>query len=344
MRIPINLLATLFLGLPVQAQTGGLALADRLAAVDPAKVTAADCEAGMAGASRSNGPDLLHAAWVCFAAKKQVEGAFLLSAGQARSVVDMATMVPASKADADAAVALYGVIYARAGGYGDDVVLRDPAARDRFFGLIDTWSPVYDMRYDPSWRVRRRPDAAAYSAAIAETKAGRRKQLAEVARLLSDDDYYALHRRHDELLERQRNRFVDGTPEAARSADLLRRMDERAVALGVRAPAPADEPGTIMTAGSAPDSPAADERVLPDSADPVIRRCADMAEWRTIAAETKVLRTLVTRSPAWGVIWRADIGRSGGSTERLTCTANSSSSRPLEMGDDKLVPLTKSAR
>ena len=74
------------------------------------------------------------------------------------------------------------------------------------------------------------------------------------------------------------------------------------------------------------------------SDDPVVARCRHAAEVQSVARDARIVRTLVTRSPEWGLIWRADIGKAG-EVERFTCTSNTSSSRPLRAGDDPIPPL-----
>lgn len=331
------LLVSLALATPAAAQTIGGALMDRLNGVRPEAVTAADCEAQVARAATLNAPDLLYGAFVCYAANRPVEGNFLLNAGQVRSIPDMGLMVPASRADSEVATSLYGVIYFYLGGPGREEVLRDAASRDRFFGLFDGWSADYPADYNPGWSTRRRPDAAAYRAALAESKAGRRQQLADVARLYSDEAYYALHRRFQELQARNPNGFVEGTPDAALSRDVARQMDERSAALGIGAVSPAEAgPDDPAIPEFPPHVPAPEEVALAGGADPVVQRCAEIAERFTIAADSRVVRVLITRSPQWGTIWRGDLAGGVQSAERFTCTSDTSSSAPL---GDEIPPL-----
>jgi hypothetical protein len=338
MRTLILLLVSSGLGSQAPAQRISDALLDRLTSVRPGSATSADCARQVAEAAKLNGPDLLYGAAVCSAAGRAVEGSFLLNAGQTRSMADLALTMPASKADSDVQTSLYGILYFHAGGPGSEEVLRDASSRDRLFRLLDSWSPSYSSDYNPGWNVRRRPEAAEYSAAIAELKAHRREQLDEVARLYSDTAYYALHRRHQDLQARNSNGFIAGTPDADLSRELLRQMSERSAALGI---------GTADDDTARPDpsdlrfpppAPGAEELVLPSSSDPVVRRCADSAERWTIAADTRVLRVLITKSPEWGTIWRADIAGGDRPAERFTCTSDSTSSRPLA-GEDTIPPL-----
>ncbi|HYD14107.1 MAG TPA: hypothetical protein VEC11_14770 [Allosphingosinicella sp.] len=331
--------ALLLLPAPATAQPASNRLVERMQAIDPATATPAACEERIAQAPALNGPDLFHASAICFHAGRLVEGSFLLNAGQTRSIADMALIVPATRADSEKQAELYGFIYFSAGGPGSDEVFRDPALRARFWRLYDAWSPAFGPAYDPGWNARRSPDAAAYRSAIAEISEGRRRQLNEIARLYADDAYYALHRRMQELQARTQGRYVEGTADYDLSRDLDRQMNERAVALGLRERASPPEPGDQSLPPMPPASPAADETVQPAASDPVSRRCAEMAERMTIAAESQIARVLVTVSPTWGVIWRADLTGGRDPAMRFTCSARTTASEPLGEGPGAIAPL-----
>lgn len=320
------------------ARTEEAGLLGRLNSVRPGAATAADCDRHVAQAAKLNGPDLLYAASVCYAANKPGEGTFLLNAGQVRSTADLVLTVPAAKADSDIQTSLYQILYFHAGGPGKAEVLRDATLRDRAFSLFDGWSPSYGPDYDPGWKMRRRPDAAVYQAAIAEQKAARQKQLGEIARLYSDEEYHSLHRQFQDLQARNGSGFAEGTADAKRAHDLMRLMSERSAALGI-GPHPGDEDSDPGSEPFPPASPAREETVLAGSTDSVAKRCSEMAERFTIASESKILRVLITNSPEWGVVWRADMAAPGEPAERFTCTANTSASRPLDMGDERIPPL-----
>jgi hypothetical protein len=332
------LLLAIGLSSTAAAQAGMESLLERLKS--PKGATAAQCEAQVARAATLNGPDLLYGASVCHAANRPEQGNFLLIAGQVRSSADMAETVPARKADYNAQSTLYGIIYFHAGGPGKAEVLRDPASRERFFRLFDSWSPRYDPDYEPGWKVRSGAVPAAYQAAMAALKAARRKQLVDVARLYSDDQYYALHRRFQDLQARNPNGLVEGTADAALAQDLQRRMSERSEALGVATFA-GDEGGDPGGERFPPAAPASDEAVLAGKADPVVQRCAGLAEKLAIASDSRIVRVVITRSADWGTIWRADLAAAARPMERFTCTENTSASRPLEMGDESIAPLAE---
>lgn len=331
------LLLSFGLSSPAAAQAGIDTLLERLKS--PKGATAAQCRRHVERAASSNGPDLLHGAASCHSANMPEEGNFLLIAGQVRSSADMALTLPARKADANAQSTLYGILYFHAAGPGKEEVLRHAPSRARFFKLFDSWAPSYGPDYHPGWKVRERADEAAYLAGMAEMKAGRREQLVDAARLYSDDRYFSLHRRFRDLLARNPDGFPEGTADAALAEDLQRRMGERSEALGIKAVpdfAEGSDPGGEKFP---PAAPASDEAVLAGDADPVAQRCAGLAERLAIGSDSRVVRVMVTRSPDWGTIWRADLAAAGRPMERFTCTENTSASRPLEMGDESVPPL-----
>jgi hypothetical protein len=323
---------------PTLDAVNGPSLRDRLEAIDRSGATPTSCLAHVAQAPISNGPDLFVGSSVCALADQPVEASFLLNAAQTRSTVDMSLMVPATRADSDRVLELYGLIYAGAGGPGSEDVLGSPALRQRFLSLYDAWAPVYGPHYTPGWNARRTPEASAYGAAIEEVRAARRRQLIEIATLYSDEAYSVLHRRIQELQRRTSGTYHEGTPEAELARELQRQMSERATALGIggRSPSAEVDPSEIEFP---PPAPGPDEVVTTTSTDPAIRRCQDLVERVTIAFDTQVVRVLVTRSPKWGVIWRADVAGAGEAPTRHTCTATSSSSHPLDMGGETLAPL-----
>ena len=332
-------LAAFILASPAAAQGTGGTLLDRLTSVAPGSTTGADCDRQVEQAASLNGPDLLYGSVICAAASRLVESSFLLSAGQVRSMVDLALLVPESRADSEVGAGLYGVLYFHAGGPGADTVLRESTLRARFLELLDTWSPRFDADYGPGWNLRRRPEPAAYQAAISEAKADRRAQLVDIARLYSDEKYYALHRRFMELQARTGGRYVDGTTDANLSQELSRQMHERSVALGIGPELPNPDEADLSIVRTPPAGPAPDEEALSNISDPVTQRCADMAERMTIATDSRLLRVLITRSPEWGIVWRADLAGGDQPVLRFTCTERSTSSVPLDMGEESIPPL-----
>ena len=235
MRLLTPLAAAVFLcvPLPVAAQDPVRPLVERLNSVDPTKVTLADCNAQLSRAANLNAADLFYGSAICLAARKSVEGNFLLTIGQVRAMPDMTLMEPASEAEKSKAAGLYGLIWFYAGGPGEDEVYRNPQLRAEFFQLFDAWTAAYEANYNPGWAVGKRPDSAEYQAALAESKVQRRKQLTAISRAYSDDQYYALHQQFAELQNRTSGTYVEGTPDAKLSSELQAKMDKRAKELSI---------------------------------------------------------------------------------------------------------------
>lgn len=224
-----------------------------------------------------------------------------------RGSADMAVMTPATKADLEAAAALYGYIYFYAGGPGQIEVLRSASSRDAFFHLFDSWAPIYSASYSPGWKVGERPGEAEYRKALSEIRGGRRSQLSEMSQLYSDTDYYALQRQFDDLQKRTSGRYVEGTPDAKLASDLQRRMAERAKALGFAHEIP---DGATKEKKTPPSAPGKDERVISESVDPAVKQCSDWAEHMAKMSLSKIVKVVMTTGSEWGLVWRADIASS----------------------------------
>jgi hypothetical protein len=339
MRSPTVIASVIFfvLGWPTAAQMPTVEdHIKRVSSIDASTLTEADCSAQLSKAKRLNSADLLYASALCHTVHKDVEGNFLLSAGQVRGSADMALMAPAAKADLEASAALYGFIFYYAGGPGNIEVLRTAPARDRFFQLFDSWVPTIDATYSPGWNVGKRPDDAKYQETIAEIKEGRRQQLIEMSRLYSDKDYYALQRKFDDLQKRTSGRYVEGTPDAKLSTDLQRRMDRRARELGVNHESP--EVSAEANRTTPPSAPGKGETVVSTSADPVVKQCSDWAENLALMSVSKIVRVVMTTGSEWGLVWRADIANSDNPPEmsRFICSQYGTM---LESGDGERAPL-----
>lgn len=233
-----------------------------------------------------------------------------------------------------------------------DEVLRNPIERQKFFTLLEQWRPSYSQTYDPGWKARKRPDAEKYHSTLTEAKAGLRHQLGRTVRLVSDDQYYSLHRQYMEILERHPNGLPAATPAGKLAADLQRRIRERMVALGEEVgPSPSEladtakeedlNPG-LRDDRFPPESPEKDETIQSDAVHATIDRCLDLAERSAVSQGGKILRSLITASKKWGIIWRADISGDVKPLTRFTCTETTSSSSPLEIESMSPLPATAS--
>lgn len=324
-----------------QQEIGGIL--KRLQSV-PATSTKADCDAELAKSTSSNAFDLFYGAKVCAVAKQKPESSFLLLAGQIRATPDMLAMMPAAQPDAKTAISLYGFIYSYAGGMGDEGVLRDARSRERLFALLDGWKPIYDAAYNPGWKTSRRASEAEYNRMLADSASGRRHQIERIVRLFSDDAYYALHREERDLYAKQGGPVEVGTPVSRRLSELARKMNERAVALGVDDMRMPDTESTNADPADdrrswPPDAPGKNERVIAGVDDPVVKKCSDSAEFSSVAENSRILRVIVTTTEEWGKVWRADLEGGDLGPTRQVCTSNYSSSRPMDGPENRLDPL-----
>jgi hypothetical protein len=308
MRTPLILVIAVTMTWQAAAQISTVEDYLKWTSIDPRTVSEADCTAQIAKANALNSADLFRASSICQAVRKAPEGNFLLSAGQARAMADMALLAPAAKADLEAAAALYGFIFYHAGGPGDEEVLRDAVARYRFNRLFDGWAPTYSAAYSPGWNVGKRPDESTYRQVLSESKADRKRQLVDISRLYSDDQYYALHRQFADLQKRNSGSFVEGTPDNELASNLQQRMSQRAQTLGVdQGPSDGDPKRTSTTP---PSLPGQDETIVSSSSDPVAKQCTDWAEHLALMSVSKVVRVVMTTGSEWGMVWRADIANS----------------------------------
>lgn len=343
--VPFLTVLILALSSPSDAQTNGGVLA-RLKSIDPKTLTGADCSSQIAKASSSNGPELIYGGAVCNAVGRPEDSSFLMIAGQIRATADVLLLPPATQADDQSLMDLYGMLWA-GGGVGGvkDEVLRDPSARERFLRAFENWRPAYSPSYHPGWTARRRPDTAKYEATVAVGKAEARQYFDRVVRLVSDDQYYSLHREYMQLLEQNRDGIQADTPEGKRLDELQNRMIKRMLALGVDpGPSPSElaaeaEKGRRRPPEDSPPlSPAKDEHVLAKLDNDIVLHCVDLAERSAVSQGGKIVRVLITSSPKWGPIWRADIEGGDQPPTRFACTETTSSSSPLQLGDIPPLP------
>lgn len=207
-----------------------LTFMDRIAALQPSREAEAACRHVLSESATLNGPTLFHGSAACMHSGRKVDGAFLLSAAQIRSLADMGAAYaggakPAGE-EGRAVTALYGAIYSYFGGPGPSEVFRDPAVRAELMGRIENWQPRTPADYNPGWP----PVAFSRDSAqreLAEMKSHRVKQLDEFGRLMADDAYYAASEELDALKLALNGPFVAGTPAFTRSQELLGIMNAR---------------------------------------------------------------------------------------------------------------------
>lgn len=151
-----------------------------------------DCASSVRSAESSNGFQLFLGALACYDEGQQLDGTFLLLAGQERSMADM-SIFEASGDDAEQAAAeLYGFIYFRAGGLGPNELYRDEAKTQRLVDRLRSWKPLVEADYDPGWTYRENPRIEVYETFVADAKKYRIAQIARQATLLRNDEYYSL--------------------------------------------------------------------------------------------------------------------------------------------------------
>lgn len=92
-----------------------------------------------------------------------------------------------------------------------------------------------------------------------------------------------------------------------------------------------------MVRNFVPDSQEEDEKAISGSANQVAKKCADQAEQDAVRRGGRIVGMLITSSPKWGTILRADVAGSETDVARFTCTARATSSKPR----DQLPPLPK---
>jgi hypothetical protein len=338
---------------PASAHANTKTLEERLKAIDAKALTKEDCVSELSRSASANAPELIYGGRVCELVGSFVESSFLFGAGQLRALTDIMLMPPATKADDQGLLPLYTMLYFGGGATGiKDEVLHDPNQRQKFLLLLEQWRPSYSQTYNPGWNARKQPDAEKYHSTVAEAKAGLRQQLDRTVRLVSDDQYYSLHRQYMEILERHPKGLPADTPAGKLAADLERRIRERMVALGEEVgPSPSDlsdatkerNPNSELREDDRfpPHSPDKDESVLSNAVGPTVDRCLDLAERSAVSQGGKIVRVLVTSSKKWGTIWRADMTADGQPLTRFTCTEATSSSSPLEV--DNIPPLPATA-
>lgn len=189
------------------------------------------CQAEVAAAAGMNTADLLYGFGVCTAAGRLADSNFLLLASQVRFQLDVQTLPPEMAEPAadpiealPPAAELYGILFYQLGGLGHDDVYIDAEQTKAMLAMFAAWAPVAAAGYDPGWKVAPPTKPEAFAATLAELKERRRAQAVTYSRLLADPAYLALHREHQTLQQRNPGGFIVGTPDAARSDELLKAM------------------------------------------------------------------------------------------------------------------------
>ena len=190
-----------------------------------------NCNEGLHSASALNGPQLFTSALNCFESGLQIEGAFLLIAGQVRSATDMALLRPATDIDEVAIGELATTLFYQFGGAGPKELYRDPASSDRLFEKLDEFHPEIYEDYNPGWNYRDSSRIHLYHAVSEEQRLHRITQLQSFARLLRDPDYWAADQERTRILERNEGILSFDTEDYERAEQLRTLMSEISQAL-----------------------------------------------------------------------------------------------------------------
>ena len=157
-------------------------LISAISKIDPATTPPVSCDDELSAAVNSDTANLFYGAAVCGAAKRQVDCAFLLIAGQLRFELDGATMPPdlaattsnAGSNSVSPAVTLYGIIFYRLGGLGPDEVYTNTGRTKALLAKLDAWNPSFSANHDPGWRVAGALKPNDFQSLLAQLKARRR--------------------------------------------------------------------------------------------------------------------------------------------------------------------------
>ena len=198
--------------------------------IDPTTTPAASCDEELRTAETANTANLFYGAAVCGAVKRPVDCAFLLIAGQLRFELDGATMPPDIASSTKnkpmatmlPAVRLYGIIFYQLGGLGPDDAYTDPARTRELLAKLDAWRPTFSASHDPGWPVAGPLKPSDFQPQLAQLKARRRADATTCGRQMTNHVYVAMSHELAELKQRNPNGFVGGTPDYARSQQLLK--------------------------------------------------------------------------------------------------------------------------
>lgn len=191
----------------------------------PGDASAAGCAARLERANTSNAADLFHGMAQCFAAGRSEDGNLLLLEGQMRATADMSSFAPRDAEATEIAGGLYMMIFYQLGGLGMAVSYEPPASGAALLARFAAWQPTIPDGYDPGWASIVHVDPAAYATTLKQLRDRRVRQVRRYVSQLADPRYRALEAEFGELQRRNPGGFEAGTPDAARSGDVLREME-----------------------------------------------------------------------------------------------------------------------
>ena len=184
-----------------------------------------DCNAAMSNAASLNANELWKGATSCGNVGDMSRGTFLLLAGQIRAMTDMSVLDPATDWDEGKVGDLYGVLYYRAGGSGDDELLRDRERTANLFRELRGWNPALAETYDPGWSYKSNVDVEYYANMIACQRELRIVKLEWYAGLVRNDGYYEAQKELEEFVAANPDAMTVGSEEHAKRQEIAARMN-----------------------------------------------------------------------------------------------------------------------
>lgn len=178
------------------------------------------CSTAVERSERLNGPQLFQATMACFKDGNSSDGTFLLIAGQIRSTTDMSLLTAVGDIDEIAQGELYGAIFYRLGGAGDESLLRDSQRSALLFARLESWKPLFYEGYKPGWNYKSSSKTALYDQVALQQMRARLDQLKSYAVLISNDEYYAARQEMSEIQKRNPGGVVAGSADYERMSEL----------------------------------------------------------------------------------------------------------------------------
>jgi hypothetical protein len=190
--------------------------------------SAQDCEQEVARAEDMNAAQLFYGSQICYTAKRTVDGAFLLAAGQVRAMTDLESFKPpkSDKPNFSKATKLYGILFNELGGIGPNSLLRDKGQSGRLIKQLQAWTPKVTADYSPGWGYKTLPENAAYAKELDQAKRHRLGELEDMTVLFSNDEYFALQEEHQQILQRTKGKITKGSADDKRMLELSKKMAE----------------------------------------------------------------------------------------------------------------------
>lgn len=167
--------------------------------------------------------DLFDAAVEC---EELADAVNLMVIAQIRAAVDLSAFPPKSEPDKRIYADLYKRIYGRLGGAGPDQIYRSAELYSELRSRIESWMPSDLLSYEPNWNYSSSPSHEEYLKLIDLAKKSRIKQLDNYYLLLSNDQYYELKMKSEEIWRRNNNQLSKDSEDGRKVREINRQMDE----------------------------------------------------------------------------------------------------------------------